>query len=108
MFAHQSFLPVPAPIRYHAAMLYLQENIAALRNILPDVATRIEQSAPPAGYESVTGTDATPTFRRTFELQGKNRWEWLGATSMPRASAGPITRSLDPVSGGQNGLGLSI
>src|ERR1043166_1236399 len=96
------------PIRYHAAMPFLEKNLVALQAVTPTLAAAIEGAALPPGYELVTGTDGTPTFRRLTDRDGKKPLEWLGATSMPRASAAPMIRALDAVSAGQNGLGLSI
>src|SRR5438045_457684 len=89
-------------------MSFLDKNLAALQAILPTLAAAIQHAAIPPSYEPVTGTDGTPTCRRLTDRDGKKRLEWLGATSMPRASAAPMIRSLDSVSAGQNGLGLSI
>ena len=90
-------------------MRYLPKNLEALRGVMPASTARVEAVGEdvPAGFQEVVGTDGTPTFSRIVEVDGKKRVQWLGCTSMPRASAEAMVRSLDVVSGGQNGLGLS-
>ena len=93
-------------------MSFLQKNLAALSPVNPTLAAQVGAMEIPSGFERVNGTDGTPTFRRiAVDAEGKKRVEWLGSTSMPRASAEGLVSSLDPVGGTggpQNGLGLSI
>src|SRR6185369_14203753 len=47
-------------------------------------------------------------FLRSISHEGRKQLEWLGATSMPAASAEASVSSLDAFSIGANGLGLGI
>ncbi|HVX85670.1 MAG TPA: hypothetical protein VH253_12890 [Phycisphaerae bacterium] len=82
-----------------------EKNLAALGRWFPGWAERLAETPVPAGFETVIGTDGTPTFRREH-ARSPRRLEWLGNTSMPAASAEAIVTSLDP--GTANGLGLGI
>lgn len=104
-----------------------QTNLHALHLTAPAVAELVTRMPRPEGFEPVTGTDGTPTFlRKATDSDGRPRLEWLGSTSMPRASAEALVSTLDPSgqsangaggglggaggggAGGANGLGLSI
>jgi hypothetical protein len=82
-------------------MSHLKKNLEALSIVNPTLAARIAAMEIPHGFERVTGTDGTPTFRRVVEEGGKKRIEWLGATSMPAASAEGLVSSLDATGGGR-------
>jgi hypothetical protein len=84
-----------------------QNNLDALQRVAPAVAELLARMPRPEGFDAVTGTDGTPTFlRKSLDPSGHARLEWLGSTSMPRASAEALVSTLD--AGGANGLGLSI
>jgi hypothetical protein len=87
-------------------MSCLPNNLAALS---PGIALSLQSAPIPEAFLPTLGTDATPTFCRILNSPGHRKsLQWLGGTSMPRASAAPIINSLDALSSGQNGLGLSI
>jgi hypothetical protein len=93
-------------------MSWLERNLEALQGWAPLTAAQIAEALVPVGFERVMGTDGTPTYQRIVRGEaagageGAGRVEWLGGTSMPRASAGPMTESLDV--GNVNGIGLSL
>jgi hypothetical protein len=88
-------------------MSHLEKNLATLRIVAPAIAASVELLPASADYQPATGTDGTPTYCRTrTAADGRKQLEWLGATSMPQASAAPLVSTLDP--GVSNGLGLSI
>jgi hypothetical protein len=90
-------------------MSSLSQNISVLRASSHNLASAIETAPLPEGFTRVTGSDGTLTYhRRLTAPDGQRRVEWLGATSMPRASAEAIVGSLNAISNGANGLGLSI
>jgi len=89
---------------------FLAGNLAALRSWSPATAGMLEATVVPVEWQRTVGSDGTPTFaRRTAE-----RVDWLGQTSMPVASAVPLTVTMNLQSGsssdggGGNGLGLGI
>ena len=86
-------------------MSLLERNLDAVREWTPATADLIAVASIPPGFERCTGADGTPTYRRVIGGDSP-RVEWLGATSMPAASAEPIVESLN--AGAGNGLGLSI
>jgi len=55
------------------AMSFLEKNLATLHALTPALATAIQHAAIPPGYEPITGTDGTPTFRRLTDRDGKPR-----------------------------------
>ncbi len=87
-------------------MSHLAANLAAIRHHFPALAQVLDSTSIPEGFTPAIGNDGTPTFSRVTTTP--RRIEWLGHTSMPRASAEAIVSSLDAVSNGNNGLGLSI
>src|SRR3954469_22447489 len=87
-------------------MSHLERNLTPLRAIAPHTAAKVT-AASTNDFTKTPGTDGTPTYSRTTTTNPK-RLDWLGGTSMPKASAAPITATLDPFSAGANGLGLSI
>jgi hypothetical protein len=95
-------------------MSHLKKNLDVLGRLVPGVAEAVVRAEVPAGFVTVVGTDGTETFQRVVtDAEGRKRVEWLGATSMPRASAEGLVSSLAPTGGGsggglQNGLGVSI
>ena len=89
-------------------MLHLASNLTALRTHFPALAQSLEAALIPEGFAPTTGTDGTPTYARVTSASTGRRVEWLGHTSMPQASAEPLSASLDALSAGANGLGLSI
>ncbi len=86
-------------------MSLLERNLDALREWTPATAELVTAAQIPPGFERCTGTDGTHTYRRVITGDSP-RIEWLGATSMPAASAEPLVESLN--AGAGNGLGLSI
>ena len=89
-------------------MSYLQKNLAALSSRFTGVAAQIEAAQVPADFAVVKGTDGTPTYARTIISDTAKKIEWLGQTSMPAAGSPHVVKSLDALSNGQNGLGLSF
>jgi len=83
----------------------LAANLAALAQWNPRAAALVAQATVPAEWQGVAGSDGTATYRREL---GEGRVEWLGGTSMPRASAVPIIQSLDPARNGGNALGIGM
>lgn len=91
-------------------MSLLEKNLAAMERESPDspLARQLRSTGIPADFLPTPGTDGTPTFFRLSDSGGQKQIHWLGQTSMPAASAPHMVKSLDAVSSGQNGLGLSI
>ncbi len=85
-----------------------ERNLDSLRTVSPALAQQIEKTPVPEGYARLPGTDSTETFARIHAEPGAKRIDWLGSTSMPKASAAPIVASLNAISAGANGLGLTI
>ncbi len=73
---------------------------------MPATAARIAAASLPPGFERVVGSDGSPTYQRIVQTPEGRRVEWLGGTSMPAASAGALTDSLEVAS--VNGIGLSL
>ncbi|MGN6369108.1 MAG: hypothetical protein ACTHN5_12675 [Phycisphaerae bacterium] len=86
-------------------MSLLERNLDALGAWTPATAEMVRAAQIPADFQRRNGTDGTPTYSRIVK-SSPPRIEWLGATSMPAASAAPIVESLN--AGAGNGLGLSI
>jgi hypothetical protein len=88
-------------------MSLLKRNLEALQGWAPLTAAQIAGASVPEGFERVIGSDGSSTYQRIVpDGASGRRVEWLGGTSMPRASAEALTDSLEV--GRVNGIGLSI
>ena len=87
-------------------MSLLERNLEALQGWVALTAAQIRNARVAEGFERGVGSDGTPTYQRVVGDGEGRRVEWLGGTSMPRASAEPLTESLDV--GSVNGIGLSL
>ncbi|HVT82507.1 MAG TPA: hypothetical protein VHM90_17835, partial [Phycisphaerae bacterium] len=88
-------------------MPHLEKNLSALAARFPALAAQVAATAL-NDFQPAKGSDGTLTYARIALSDDKKKIQWLGHTSMPAAGAPHVIKSLDPISNGQNGLGLSV
>ncbi len=70
----------------------LQGNLEALAVHQPELAERLRATPPPEGAQIVTGRDGATVVQLGADAE---RVEWLGGTSMPTISSGPLLAGFD-------------